>query len=116
MSILISILRPRMFGRLVQTCLRGPSILKQQQAATMVVPSPAMAIGIRAKHYKIKTHSASAKRWIPRGNGKFKRAAIGVNHGNTGWRHSTKQTGHRDKFATPTQGRRLVRLMPYAQS
>ncbi|KAK9470144.1 uncharacterized protein V1510DRAFT_432361 [Dipodascopsis tothii] len=74
---------------------------------------------VRGKH-KMKTHKATLRRWIPLGSGGFKRAAPGLNHGNTGWSRRYLQRRGRTGYAIggsepgSAYSRRLRRLLPNA--
>ncbi|CCF60273.1 hypothetical protein KAFR_0J02090 [Kazachstania africana CBS 2517] len=60
----------------------------------------------------MKTHKGTAKRWRKTANG-FKRGIAGRNHGNGGWSRRSLKCLTGRKTATPSQAKRLKRLLPF---
>ncbi|WVN87581.1 ribosomal protein L35 [Cryptococcus depauperatus CBS 7841] len=64
--------------------------------------------------YKLKSHSASKKRFFPNASGNFKRAQAGKSHLNTLFSSSKINRLAKGVYVTKTQAKKLRKLLPYA--
>ncbi|AAW41106.2 hypothetical protein CNBA4660 [Cryptococcus deneoformans B-3501A] len=63
---------------------------------------------------KLKSHSASKKRFFPNASGMFKRAQAGKSHLNTPFSPSKVNRLAKGVYVTNTQAKKLKKLLPFA--
>ncbi|KAG0246388.1 hypothetical protein B0O80DRAFT_498743 [Mortierella sp. GBAus27b] len=86
-------------------------------ATTPAVATPTSSIicnAVRYMGYKLKTNSATKKRFVALPSGKFKHWRSGKRHINTGMDRGRLNSAGLPSIATPRQSKHLRRLMPYA--
>ncbi|KAF9172769.1 hypothetical protein BGX21_003978 [Mortierella sp. AD011] len=82
--------------------------------STLSTATSILCNAVRHMSYKLKTNSATKKRFVALPSGKFKHWRSGKRHINTGMDRGRLNKAGIASYATPRQSKHLRRLMPYA--